>query len=223
MVVTHKISIDLCRSGVTPRLDAVQGDSNTREVEIKLIADGIPWDVPPGTTAAVAFSKPDGTRGLYDKLPDGSDAVSISGSTVTIILAPQVLTCTGTVLSSVVFYDTDMDTLSTFAFTIVVERNPAAGEQVSNNYYSLLNFDQVNAAYNDLLARVSALEQGETGGGGNGNAQNAALIFTGAVTETYDGSQPVRVEIPDSYTKTEIDTIMGSYITDIDNLVGGGT
>ena len=60
-----------------------------------------------------------------------------------------------------------------------------------------------------------------------------ALTFTGAVEATYDGSAAVTVEIPTSsgsgesvdlsgyYTKTEIDAIMGSYINDIDTLLGG--
>ena len=40
--------------------------------------------------------------------------------------------------------------------------------------------------------------------------------------ETGTGSgRTSKVEVPDSYTKAEIDAIMGSYITDIDNLVGG--
>ena len=36
-----------------------------------------------------------------------------------------------------------------------------------------------------------------------------------------DGVIALMGDIPDTYNKTEIDTIMGSYITDIDNLVGG--
>ena len=48
-----------------------------------------------------------------------------------------------------------------------------------------------------------------------------ALTFTGAVQASYDGSKPMSVEIPVSYSKSQIDAIMGSYITDIDNLVGG--
>ena len=48
------------------------------------------------------------------------------------------------------------------------------------------------------------------------------LTFSGAVAAEYDGSEAVEVVIPQGYTKAEIDAIMGSYITDIDNLVGGG-
>lgn len=47
------------------------------------------------------------------------------------------------------------------------------------------------------------------------------LTFTGAVAAAYDGSGAVSVEIPDAYSKTEIDAIMGAYIHDIDALVGG--
>ena len=48
-----------------------------------------------------------------------------------------------------------------------------------------------------------------------------ALTFTGAVSASYDGSKPISVAIPDTYSKSQIDALMGSYITDIDNLVGG--
>lgn len=49
-----------------------------------------------------------------------------------------------------------------------------------------------------------------------------ALTFTGAVKTSYNGSEAVSVEIPVTYTKSEIDAIMGRYITDIDVLIGGG-
>lgn len=157
--------MNLSRREIVETLEAVQGDANTRAVELHLFDNGAAWNVPEGVTAAVAFRKPDGHKGLYDTLPDGTAAVSIEGSTVTAILAPQVLTCPGSVLASVVFYDKDMDALATFPFQIIVEKNPAAGEQISNNYYTLQNLDQVNQAYNALVERMGALEQGGTGGG----------------------------------------------------------
>lgn len=47
------------------------------------------------------------------------------------------------------------------------------------------------------------------------------LTFSGASSAEYDGSAPVTVSIPDAYSKAEIDAIMGSYIDDIDTLIGG--
>lgn len=158
MLITNKITVDMNRRGVAQNIDAVQGDSNTRAVEITLTENGAQWQIPNKSTAAVAFSKPDGTRGLYDELPDGSAATTVSGNTVTAILAPQVLTCAGTASVSVVFYDADGDTLATFPFRVTVEKNPAAGKRVSNDYYAIQNLAQANAAYNDLISRVEKLE-----------------------------------------------------------------
>ena len=47
------------------------------------------------------------------------------------------------------------------------------------------------------------------------------LTFTGAVSGSYDGSSAKTITIPDTYSKSDIDAIMGSYITDIDTLIGG--
>ena len=176
MIVTKKFSFDLETRGISPLMYAVQGDVNTRKVEISLFSNGTAWEIPDGTVVAVAYRKPDGTGGLYDKLPSGESASAVSGNVVTVMLAPQVLTCAGNVVASVVFYSQDMaDTLATFSFQIHVEKNPAAGEQISNNYYTLQNLEQVNAAYNDLLERVLALEHG----GGNGlDATSSALLIT---------------------------------------------
>lgn len=157
MIVTHKIKMDLSRRGITPVVHMVQGDSNTRALEISLYDNGQPWEIPQGITAAVAFSKADGTKGLYDKLPDKSDATTLARSVVTAILAPEVLTCAGQVRVAIVLYDAEMDTLATFTIMVVVEANPAAGEQVSNNYYYLQNMEQVNAAYKNLLGRFADL------------------------------------------------------------------
>lgn len=163
MRITHKICMDLARPGSKPIVGAVQGEGNTRALEIDLYDKGVAWEPPTGATAAVAFQKPDGTRGLYDKLPNGDPATVISGSVVTAILAPQVLTCAGTVLASVVFYDADGDTLATFPFKITVEANPAAGQQISNNYYALQTMAQVNATYAEMLTHLERL-MGSRGG-----------------------------------------------------------
>lgn len=186
MKVLHSLRMDLARCGCRPIVAAVQGEANTRVLVVSLFDSGISWAPPEGTTAAVAFQKPDGTKGLYDTLPDGAtSAVTIDGSVATAILAPQVLTCAGTVLASIVFYDEELDTLATFPFKITVEANPAAGEQISNNYYYLKNLNEVNAAYQALLARIADLEQNGTG------AKPTQIDFSnfenGSFTETVNG------------------------------------
>ena len=187
MVITHKIKMDLSRRGITPVVHMVQGDSNTRALEISLYDNGQPWEIPHGITAAVAFSKADGTKGLYDKLPDKSDATTLARSVVTAILAPEVLTCAGQVRVAIVLYDAEMDTLATFTIMVVVEANPAAGEQVSNNYYALQNFDQINAAFIALDARVVKLENEAPSGGSSGGSGGSAVAV---------GVEPAEDDIP---------------------------
>ena len=159
MIVKHKLRMDLTQNNCKPVVAAVQGEANTRRIDLSLYNRGAAWEIPKGATAAVAFHKPDGTKGLYTKLPDGTPATTISGNTVEATLAPQALTCAGSVMASIVFYNDAMDTLATFPFQIRVEANPAAGADPSDDYYAM-GLEQLNSAYADLLDRVQALEQG---------------------------------------------------------------
>lgn len=152
MRILQNLRMDLARCGCKPLVGAVQGEANTRTLVISLYDDGVAWEAPAGATAAVAFAKPDGRKGLYDTLPDGTPATSIAGSVVTITLAPQVLTTAGEVLASVVFNDAELDQLATFPFRIRVEPNPAAGEQLSNDYYNYTTMAEINAVIDEALA-----------------------------------------------------------------------
>ena len=159
MKIIHHLTVELTRREEELPLDAVQGDGNTRAVKISLLENGAPWEVPEGVTAAVAFRKADGHKGLYDTLPDGSQAVTVDGSAVTAVLAPQVLSCAGTVSAAVVFYDESLRQLATFPFTIRVEANPAAGQEASNDYYRYSSMEAVSQAVEDALASLEHEKQ----------------------------------------------------------------
>lgn len=137
MNVTSKISVDLTRQNVGQRVNAVQGDGNTRYVEITLLAGGVPWTPPDGMEAAIAYMQPSGTKGMYNLLADGTAAISISGNVATVILAPQMLTVSGTVQASLVFNDLQLNQLTTFPFSVSVVSNPAAGAQKTEDYIRL--------------------------------------------------------------------------------------
>ena len=154
MKVIHNLRMDLARCSCTPVVSAVQGEANTRELIIDLYDNGVAWEIPAGTTAAVSFKKPDGLRGIYDKLPNGDQATTVAGSTVTAILAPQALTVPGEVIASIVFFDKDLDRLATFPFRIRVAVDPAGGQHVSNDYYRFSTMEQVSDALEDFLAKA---------------------------------------------------------------------
>lgn len=226
MIITRKFTMALDRRGVAPVVDAVQDDSHTRAVAITLTNEGRPWKIPDGTTAAVRFKKPDGKSGLYDTLPDNNAAYSIDGNVVTVTLAPEVLTAEGHVDAAVALYNGN-DVLGTFPFIVNVAPNPAAGRTVSNNYYYLQTWDdvneanaflsgrvdglgqavytgfrQVNEAVNGLHARVSILEQNPGGGGGGTGGSGG----TGGVAVEIDPTVPAWAKQPNkpTYTASEV-------------------
>ncbi len=159
MQIIYRMRIEMTQRSVLPPVDAVQGDGSTRAVKLSLLENGAPWEVPAGVTAAVAFRKADGHRGLYDTLPDGSKAVTIDGSTVTAVIAPQVLSCPGEVSTAVVFYGANLQQLATFPFAVRVQANPAAGQEVSNDYYRYSSMEDVSRAVEDALASLEAEKQ----------------------------------------------------------------
>jgi len=172
MNIISKLKIDLQSHTGSARIHAMQEDTNTRYLEIQLYNSDQPWVLPAGTTAAVGFRKPDGTAGLYDKLPDGTNAITLSENTVTVILVPQMLTVPGLVRTVVTLYDARRNQLSTFPFLIQVEENPAAGKIVSENYCYYTSVAEINAALNAALATLdeavteveTKLENGELNG-----------------------------------------------------------
>lgn len=151
MNTTLKLTFDLVRqTEIIPPVCAVQGDTATRALEITLRANGAAWTPPDGTSFALAFRKPDGNRGVYDTLPDGTAAVSVAGNVVSIVLAPQVLTTAGNVVAMLLITDANAGRLSSFPFVISVAPDPSAGAPVSNHYYYFTSLDAINKAIGDM-------------------------------------------------------------------------
>lgn len=126
MIITHKISMDFVQPAVRSLIRAVQGDSYTRAVEVSLYENGAQWIPPTGASVLVRYRLPDGTGDAYSTLPDGSNAWSVSGNTLTVTLAPQMLVQPGMVEAQIqTTSGTEM--IATFSFNVVVERDPSAG------------------------------------------------------------------------------------------------
>lgn len=154
MKVTTRIKVDLARLNFSGQVDAVQGDGNTRCIEVTLLQNGRPWEPPEGAGIAVVYTKPDRTKGLYDKLADGTPAVTVNGSTVTVTLAPQMLTVPGIVNAGIVFNSAQLDQLTTFPFPVRVEKNPFAGAQESQDYIRLQWLEDKLQAYIEHIGGI---------------------------------------------------------------------
>lgn len=141
MNVTQLVDLNLSNKVTPPILHMSQGDSNSRVISASLWNDSQPFVIPTGSVAMVRFGKPDGTGGLYDHTESG-DAVSYSGSTVTMPVATQMLSVAGVVDAEVDFYGGTGDKpikLATFVFQILVEKSAYADDTIiSSDYYNII-------------------------------------------------------------------------------------
>ena len=139
MLIITKVEMDLQRTGQTFRMEAVQNDYNTRCLEATLSSGGEKWQIPEGVVAAMRYRKLDGTQGYYDTLPDGPQAFGISGSVVSMILAPQMLTEPGTVVAQLELIQ-DSCILATGLILVSITENPSAGAVASEDYINWMQW-----------------------------------------------------------------------------------
>ena len=146
------------RTARPPEIYAKQGDACTHKVQIELCDGGAYWQINTRHAAAIRFCKRDGTGGIYNKLPDGSDAYEfpavIPTDTIIITLALEVLTCPGDVLVDVAF-SSGVEVLATFNFVVHVQAAPMAGVTASNNYYNYQSLADINKAIDEAKAAAA--------------------------------------------------------------------
>lgn len=159
---------------------AKENDVRSRLYQAQLLAGDEPWTPPSGTTAAIRFRKGDRHGGWYDTLEDNSTpAVTWDGSTVTMAMAEQALTCPGVVLIDLEFSGSDGTVLSCFSWRLVVEANVIDDAILteSSDYFNILHGEMtavLEAAANltGLTAEATTLQPGAeatvqvTGGSG---------------------------------------------------------
>lgn len=139
MKIIHKLDMDMAERDVPQRIDVVQGDSNTRVLELTLYSNGTVWQPPESAKIWMRYCKSDGTKGVYDTMPDGSIAWTREENVIQIDLVPQMLTASGMVVAQVVLIDGEAE-VATFSVQIHVERNPAVGEGESEDYINMLQW-----------------------------------------------------------------------------------
>ncbi len=138
MIVTNQIRMDVLHRGSTPQVDAVQGDSCSRQLQLQLFAGSETFTVPEGTRVSIRYAGTDGSCGEYDTLPDGTQAWYVEGNTVTIVLVPQLCTVPGVRELSVCLCREGRQ-LSTFRILLHVQGRPESIPQ-SGEYFCLKGF-----------------------------------------------------------------------------------
>lgn len=110
-----------------------QGDRRGRAVSCHLMENNVPWVIPDGASARIAYTLPDGTEGLYDRRPDGTPMWEVSGNIVTAILADQLMDQVGVAQISILVIGPDGGQLATWPIRVCVTANKAARLTVPEN------------------------------------------------------------------------------------------
>ena len=230
MNVTTKIKMDMSMPDFCLKVNAVQGDAYSRSISLVLFNRVLPWIIPEDVSLAVRYAKPDGTKGYYDTLPDGTPAWSSRDNVLIVHLAPQMLTVAGQVKAQIeLIQGTHM--LSTFAVTVEVEANPAAGVTTSEDYINWLQWIQEQSAEHAQLVQESAQFAGTASQAAGQFAENAAAsanlansaanqavasaasaVAAQEETEAIAASVSVIVAGNEAYTKNESDARYGTAI-----------
>lgn len=192
MKVTNIVNIDLSIRQNIPFVDAVQGDS-ARAIEFRLFDRGQPFNVPDGSAVLIRYKRPDGFGGVYDTLPNGETAYSISSNKVTAALSPTALGVAGNVDFQVTVSNGE-DLISAFALEIRVDADPSADVVDAEDYINISQFvteeSKKNAPYIGDNGNwwVNQEDTGVKAGGGSGGGGADGFSPVAKVTQTDSGA-----------------------------------
>lgn len=131
MNVTHKITMDLTRPTNGNRINVVEGDRNSRIVNVHLYENSVNWEIPDEAIVLIKWERESGVGGEYNQLSDGSSAWSVSGNVLTVILSEESTKYSGTVKFSIIMETIDSQ-ISTFVITANVHA-VANGKEETNS------------------------------------------------------------------------------------------
>lgn len=138
LIATNRITIDLTDTLTIPVVRAVQEDVSSRYVEITLVSNGEPLDIPVGTHGMIGIRRPNLTYVLYDADENGNDAVTFDGNIATAYLSQEALAVAGSLYMSVSLYDGDAR-LTAFHIMVDVECTAVpSGVVAESDYFNIL-------------------------------------------------------------------------------------
>ena len=215
MIVTHKLKLDLANWELPPRIDVMQGDKYSRNLEIQLYENKRELPLSEISNVLVRYVKPDHTGGTYDTLPDGSCAWSICENALQIAIAPQVCTAPGLVQMVVCICSGDAE-LNSFLLELQVQKLPK-GICSSHPYVNIKGFvpqpetaqigQYLKVKEVDQFGKVTAVET--TAISGSSSATEHVVTCNLKNTIEDDSVVPVNAdtlagELPEAFAKAEI-------------------
>lgn len=204
IATTVTITVDLQHPEINT-IHAKQFDALSRYADIKLLSGGQPWAAESSITYVIQYAKPDGTKGMYDKLPDGTtDAVTAetdtSGCTVLRArFAPQMLTVAGRVRFSIAMMKTDGTKLQTFSAILDVEPSEV-NSYTSKDYYKITSLDELLEEVKKRVKSVNNILPDTNGdvyiNAESINAQVPSLDYLGSVNGALEALATMQSALP---------------------------
>lgn len=191
MIITTKIKMDLANLQRRIRIDTVQDDRYSRNLQIGLYSGTAAFTPPADTMVLVRYRKSDGTAGVYDTLPDGTTAWSITGNQVTVALAPQVCTVSGPVELTVSLL---WGNAQLTCFTIGLDVHPQPkGAGDSEPYFHVTGYlPQPASAQVGQYLKVAAVENGRITALQTGTVPGGSTVVSGADVPDYVAAEAAR-------------------------------
>lgn len=155
MQLLNYITLDFSRPNVAVLDYAVQGDEYSRGVVAQLVGGSQAWTPPSGAGGFIEYVRADGVTGLYDTLEDGTPAVTVSGSTATLLFSAHALQVSGTLAVALRFVDSAGTKLRSFEFPVNVKRELVSDDEIIQTPYFNILTQQIAQAV-DAAARAEA-------------------------------------------------------------------
>lgn len=165
MEVLKTISIDFLNFGTAQQVCAMADDS-ARKVKLVMYANGLPWSVPSGASAYIAYKNRYGENLKIISKLDGKPVVTYSQNEAIVSITAQLTQNVGVVPVVVVFVDGNGDQIATFPFLLNVFESPSQ-DGSEQDPVDLPYFEQIMMALAVERARINqfiALENGSTTG-----------------------------------------------------------
>ena len=211
--VTNTIKIDFTSPGIPPKITAITGDVNARQLHVLLFDGGAAFQAPANASAVVRYRRSDGHGGAYDTLPDGSSAITWNDnrSEMDVVLAPAVAAAPGGIILDVLISTPDAQ-LATFSVLLEILKNPSIGtEPDPDDYYKITSFAGFTQALERMLPKAGGTMSGDLGLDGNklyfGQSVWAYESEQGVLRLEGDGAAPVLRGIDDPVKNSDVVTL----------------
>lgn len=209
MNVTHKITMDLTRPTNGNQINVVEGDKNSRIVNVHLYENFVSWRVPTNASVLIKWERESGVGGEYSQLSDGSSAWSAVGNILTITLSDESTEYSGNVKFSIVLTTGDSQ-ISTFVIIANVHA-VANGKEETNSGTASSDISKLQKQIGNLsdletknksnlvMAINEVVANGSGSGGGTGTPGKDGGYYTPKV------SQPTAVTMQMTFTPSRVD------------------